>query len=90
MGNTISNDRTTSSQGLYDSGSDGANLFRKKIHAILVDNKMNINGRELYVNRQKAFCRLKRGTSSETANNLNMPGISADRPHHFHSVGMCV
>ena len=33
---------------------------------------MNINGRELYINRQKAFCRLKRGTSNETANNLNM------------------
>lgn len=72
MGNTISNDRTTSNKGLYDSSSDGANLFRKKIHDILVDHKMNINGRELYINRQKAFCRLKRGTSNETANNLNM------------------
>lgn len=72
MGNTISNDRSTSNQGLYDSKSDGAILFRQKIHDILVDHKMNINGRELYVNRQKAFCRLKKGTSNETANNLNM------------------
>lgn len=47
------------------------NLFRKKIHNILFDIKDNVNGREIYLNRRKVFCR-KTEYPQRHLSNMNM------------------
>ena len=58
MGNTLArHDRSTKPE-VYDGNEN--NLLRKKIHNILINRKEIINGREIYINRRKTFCRVNK------------------------------
>ena len=58
MGNTLSEARKGQHPEIYKGERQGEHLLRKKIHEILMNQKQTINGREIYVNRRKTFCRV--------------------------------
>ena len=63
MGNTLTlhtQDLPAGNKELYNSSADKQNTqLQKTVQEILLDRKEIIQGRELYVNRRKAYCRIK-------------------------------
>ncbi len=69
MGNTLARHHEGNAPEVYN-GNDDEILLRKKIHNILLNQKQIINGREIYINRRKTYCR------------VNKLGDERDKPHN--------